>query len=170
MNFVKGLGYILSIAIVLVGAQSFVTNDSNPSNTDKTLSAEAISWHGISDLDELKSTKPIIVDIYTEWCGWCKKMDQNTFGDAAMIKYLNENFTMVKLDAEHKESISFNGETYEYRKAAKRGVNELAVKLLNGKLSYPSLVVLDTDLQTVKVMKGFKDAMSLKSELEGLNL
>lgn len=170
MNFVKGLGYILSIAIVLIGAQSFVTNDSNPSNTDKTLSAESILWYGISDLDELKSTKPIIVDIYTEWCGWCKKMDQNTFGDAAMVKYLNENFTMVKLDAEHKESISFNGETYTYRKAAKRGVNELAVKLLNGKLSYPSLVVLDTDLQTVKVMKGFKDADGLKRELEGLNL
>ena len=77
---------------------------------------------------------------------------------------------MVKLDAEHKEPISFSGVTYEYRKAAKRGVNELTVKLLNGKLSYPSLVVLNTDLQSVKVMKGFKDTACLKSELEALNL
>lgn len=167
MNYVKGLGYILSIAIVFFGAQSFV---SEKTSETKVLTPDVISWYGPDELDQLKSTKPIIVDIYTEWCGPCKAMDKNTFGNPDMIKYLNENFAMVKLNAEQKESIDFNGKTYKHVPRSKRGVNELAIELLKGKMAYPSLVILDTNFETIKVMKGYKDPASLKGALEALNL
>ena len=39
---------------------------------------EKINWISIAQLNELyaKNPKPVLIDIYTDWCGWCKEMDQ----------------------------------------------------------------------------------------------
>jgi tetratricopeptide (TPR) repeat protein len=49
-----------------------------------------------------KTTKLLLVDVYTDWCGWCKVMDQKTYTDPYVAKFLNENFVCIKLNAEDK--------------------------------------------------------------------
>ncbi|OGC76461.1 MAG: hypothetical protein A2145_00705 [candidate division Zixibacteria bacterium RBG_16_40_9] len=49
--------------------------------------------------------KPILVDFYTDWCGWCKKMDKDTYGNQEVMKLLNEKFIIVKINAESKNPL-----------------------------------------------------------------
>src|SRR5580698_9458396 len=74
--------------------------------------AEEIHW--MTSIDELQAKmaqhpKKVYVDVYTGWCGWCKKMDATTFKNPNVVKYINANFYAVKLDAERQDVIHFQG-------------------------------------------------------------
>lgn len=104
-----------------------------------------------------ETPKKIFVDIYTDWCGWCKKMDSETFEKPMISAYLNEHFYPVKFDAEQKESISFEGKTFKYVANGRRGYHELAAALLAGKMSYPTVVFLNKDFQLLQRIPGYLD-------------
>ena len=78
--------------------------------------------------------KKIMVDIYTQWCGWCKKMEKETFRSEFIVDYVNENFYPVKFNAEHKEDIVYKGTTYSYVQKSRRGFHELAKEIAKGKI------------------------------------
>ena len=115
-----------------------------------------------------KANKKILVDVYTSWCGWCKVMDRQTFTDPDVVDYLNENFVLVKFNAETKDPIDFKGQTYNFKPMGRRGANGLAVQLLNGRLGYPTLVYLDSDFNKIKASPGFKRPEQLLNELKTL--
>lgn len=128
-----------------------------------------INWITMEEASQLKnSDKQFIVDVYTEWCGWCKIMDKNTFTDEAFKQYISDKYYMVKFDAEQKAPIEFDGKTYEWRKGGRRGINALAIELLGGRMSYPTLVYLDKDLNKIKVSPGYKKPDQLLAELKQL--
>ncbi len=171
MNFSK---LLMIPVLVLLGAVLFMScYPQNQAETKAELTEAAlasIQWHSVEDLAELQKdkSKKIMIDVYTDWCKWCKVMDQKTFGDPAMIPFLQENYHMVKFNAEHKTPIQFNGQTFDYKEGGRRGYNELANKLLGGKLSFPSVVVLNENLNIISVQKGFKDPTALKAGLAGI--
>lgn len=100
--------------------------------------------------------KPIFVDVYTDWCGWCKKMDAATFNDAKIAEMLQNDFYPVKFNAEQRDSISFNDYTFKFVANGRRGYNELAVALLDGKLSYPSVVFLNEKMERITILPGYR--------------
>ena len=110
--------------------------------------------------------KPLIVDVYTDWCGWCKRMDETTFRDPRVAAYVNDNFYAVKLDAEQKGDIVYDGTTFSFQQQGKRGVHMLAASLLDGRLSYPSIVYLNGAMERTMISPGFKDADALLGELK----
>ena len=71
-----------------------------------TTSANKMKWYTIEEVQALneKDPKPILVDVYTDWCGWCKVMDRKTFANADVQAYIQENFYPVKFNAEQKSS------------------------------------------------------------------
>ena len=165
---------ILSILFVLIGTglvlQSAIFKAEKVTVTPAATTASGINWYEMKDLATLQENAPkkVIVDVYTDWCKWCKVMDEKTFSDQALAKYLNENYYLIKLNAEQKEDILFNGNTYSYQEGGRRGYNELAVELCQGSLSYPSFVLLGEDLKVIDVTRGFKKAGQFRNFLESV--
>jgi thioredoxin-related protein len=118
---------------------------------------DQITWMSIEQAEEACKKKPkkIFIDVYTDWCGWCKKMDKSTFMDPSVVKYVKEEFYAVKLDAEDKNNIIFKNKVFKHNDQQK--ANELAVLFLNGEMSYPSIVYLDEKLNVIQTMGGYVD-------------
>jgi len=125
-----------------------------------TANAQEVTWLSWDEAATLaksdKNPKKIFVDVYTDWCGWCKKMDKDTFQNASVAKYMSDNFYMVKMDGEGKDPIEYKGKTYKYVPAGKRGYHELAAALLQGRLSYPTVVFLDEKLNMLSPVPGYQ--------------
>ncbi len=118
-----------------------------------------MSWDEAVALSQTDATpKKIFVDVYTDWCGWCKKMDKDTFQKPEVAKYMQDNFYMVKLDAEGKDPIEFKGNTFKYVPSGRRGYHEFAAALLQGKMSYPTVVFLDEKLNMLSPVPGYQKA------------
>ena len=63
-----------------------------------------------------KEHKVIMVDLYTDWCGWCKRLDKDTYSDAAVGTYADANMVSLKINAEKGEGIELakNGKVQGY--------------------------------------------------------
>ena len=131
--------------------------NANVANTTQELNSSLV-WHDFSELDKLQKQEPrkVLVDVYTDWCKWCKVMDQKTFNDEDTKSYLNKNYYLVKLNAENKNTIEFKNQEYNFIASGRRGYNQLAAELCQDKLSYPSLVLLDEDLNRKRVARGYQ--------------
>ena len=115
--------------------------------------AKKINWISFKEAFELnqKAPRKVIIDVYTGWCGWCKVMDQRTFTQPVIIDYVNEHFYAVKLDAEQSDDIVVGGNTFR-----KQGnTHELAINLLQGKMSYPSTVFLNEKMGMIQPIAGY---------------
>lgn len=119
-----------------------------------------VRWMTWAEAMEAQREEPrkIFVDVFTEWCGWCKRMDATTFGDRRVASLLNDDFYAVKLDAEQRGELEFKGRTYAFRPGGRRGVHELAAELLGGRLGYPSVVFLDEDGEVIQAVPGYQEA------------
>jgi len=100
--------------------------------------------------------KKILVDIYTKWCGWCKKMDKETLRDEFIVNYVNDNFYAIRFDAQHTEDITLNGQVYSYVRSGSKGYHQLAEMLTKGRLSFPTVVFLDEDFEILQPVPGYQ--------------
>lgn len=117
--------------------------------------SEKIQWISLDEASKLaeKTGKKIIVDVYTHWCGWCKIMDQKTFSNSDVIKYINSKYLAVKLNAETKDSLIYKGIKFGFN--PEKRANQLAYLLLNGKMSYPTTVILNEKSEILTPITGF---------------
>ncbi|AXY78115.1 DUF255 domain-containing protein [Paraflavitalea soli] len=90
-----------------------------------------------------KQKKPVLIDLYTDWCGWCKVMDKKTYANKKVGAYLNDKFYTAKVDAETKSAITWKGRTYTFNQNYR--TNDFAVYLTKGQLSYPTTVIIPVD-------------------------
>lgn len=143
------------IAILFLITVSFI-----PAKKGKVL------WLTVAALQEAysKNPKPILVDVYTSWCGWCKVMDKETYTNEKVAAYINEHYYAVKLDAEEKTALEWNGKTYSYDEANK--VNELAVYLCYGQLSFPTTVFITALNAQPAPLSGYLKAKEIESPLK----
>jgi thioredoxin-related protein len=125
-------------------------------NSDAT-----IQWMSFEEAVAKSKLEPkkMFIDVYTHWCGWCKKMDASTFKDPAIVKYMNDKYYAVKLDAETHDTIHFFDKTFIYK--AENKTNEIAISLLNGQMSYPSFVFLDEKFNMLSPLAGYQQADQL---------
>lgn len=130
---------------------------------------EWLSWEEAIRRNQ-ETPKNILVDVYTDWCGWCKQMDKQVFSHAKVSAYIREHFYAVKLNAEQREPISYDDHVFRYDPDhGRRGIHALAVSLLDGRMSYPSVVYLDGEEKRISVSPGFKPAKDYLRELVYIN-
>ena len=150
----KVIGFFTGVVILLVTA-SFM----QPAK-------EKIQWLTMAEMQAAysKNPRPILVDVYTSWCGWCKVMDKQTYSNDKVAAYINEKYYAVKFDAESKDSVEWNGKKYGYNEKYK--VNDVAMYLLFGELSYPSTVFLPTLDARPAPLAGYLKPKELESPLK----
>ncbi len=126
---------------------------------------EKVNWITLEELKEsyAKQAKPIIIDVYTSWCGWCRVMEKETYSQESVASYINENYYAVKFNAETKDSVEFAGRKFGYNAAYK--ANELAVYLLEGRMGYPATILLPTADAQPAPLPGFLKPSELEPPL-----
>jgi len=141
----------------------FVTNSLLIAN-GQTTGEVKVKWYTIKEALELQKKEPrkIIIDVYTDWCGWCKRMDKETFNHPVIAAYLNNHFYPVKFNAESFDSIEFGGKKFINEGKGQRPTHQFAFALLNGQLSYPSVAYLNENLQLLATIPGFLTADQLE--------
>jgi len=138
---------------------------------------DKIHWRTVEEVAALQEKAPrkVLMDVYTTWCGPCKMMMKNTFSNANVIRYMNENFYAIKFDAEGGTDVSFKGTTYtnpsfvEGQKGRK-GQHQLAQAL--GVNSYPTIIYMDEEMNVIAPIKGYQtpDKIELYLKLFGENI
>ena len=128
---------------------------------------ESVKWLSFEEAITLnkENPKPILVDVYTDWCGYCKKMDLNTYANKTISDYINKNFYAVKLDGEEKKDIIFNDHTFKFQKQGRRGYHQLPATLMDGKLSYPTTIILSKDEKVLDKIPGYLDKKIMEKVL-----
>ncbi len=114
-----------------------------------------IKWYTIEEAQALNAKAPrkIFIDMYTDWCGWCKVLDKNTFSQPDIAEYLNTYFYPVKFNAEGKNPAVFKGQTYNFNPQYRS--HDLAINLMQGQLSYPKTLYLDEQLNLITIVPGY---------------
>src|SRR5438552_2002702 len=66
------------------------------------------------------ANRPVLVDVYTDWCGWCKRMDRDVYAQPEVRDYLSQHFVLVRLNAESPAAARYEGHAYTLRTLASR--------------------------------------------------
>lgn len=132
------------------------------SSFQKKLPKETIQWITLeeAEMKYKQEPRPVLVDLYTDWCGWCKVMDKKTYSNPSLIKYLNQKFYAVKLNAETKKDVTWNGKTYSFNPAYK--TNDIALTLTKGELAYPTTVFLPADQSGPQPIAGYLELKEME--------
>ncbi len=156
--------FLSAIALLFLSSLFSLNDQQDTDNYPVQQPASEINWLTWDEAVQLseKQKKKIFLDVYTEWCRWCERMDTTTFQDPDIVEYINKNFYPVRFDAEYKEDIRYQGEVYKYVRNGKRGYHQLAEKWLKGRLSYPTLVFMDEDQRVIQSIVGFKSSEKFK--------
>lgn len=148
----------IKLIFVILFISSFLTGNSQ--NNINWISWDTMIKQRASD----SVKKKVFIDLYTNWCGWCKRMDATTFSDPIIINYIKNNYYTVKFDGETKDTIVFNNHNFynsdpSFKKSnpnSRGKAHWFAHSILDGKLSYPSYVLLDENLTRLMIYQGYK--------------
>jgi thioredoxin-related protein len=117
------------------------------SGAEVPVGGKKVEWRDFnSGLKQARAQhKRVVVDVYTDWCGWCKRMDRDTYSQDEIQKYLGKAFVPVRLNAESDERAVYKGNEYSYREiAAGFGVR-----------GYPTTLFLESDGSHITTAGGY---------------
>ena len=118
-----------------------------------------VKWVTLEEAQNLAVTQPkkILVDVYTDWCGYCKKMDKETYKDSSLVNYINKHYYAVKLDAESSKKITYKGKKGSYA--------DIAFQVFNVK-AYPTTILLDQNFSNAMSAEGYLGKEDMRSFLK----
>lgn len=135
------------LLVVLIGSFSFVK------------AQESYSFNQLDSLQNLKK-KNVVVFVSTNWCSFCKTMDQVVFKDAEVAKLLEQKYYFIRLNAEDKNLIAYRNHKFVFNYSL--GFHEMAISLVeNGKLVFPSIFLINDDNEIIYRHEGFINSNNL---------
>ncbi len=108
-----------------------------------------IKWHSFDEglAKAQKEGKFLLVDFYTDWCKWCKVMDEKTYSDAGVQKIMRDMFVPVRLNPEKPGTVHFMGQEYQNNQFAKAA----------GVTGYPSTGLFTPKGEFITIITGYLD-------------
>jgi thioredoxin-related protein len=130
-----------------------------------------VNWLSFKEAQEKnkQAPKPFLIDIYTDWCGWCKHMIKTTYSNPNIAAYINQHFYAVTFDAETKDTIEYNGKIYKPLSPDPKTPHELAIKFLGQNLSYPSTMFVTNNFEYNLLTQGYYDEKKIEPLLIFIN-
>ncbi len=132
---------------------------------------ERIKWIDFAQLDSLLTVAPreTLLFIHTDWCSYCRKMEQEIFTKKEIVQFINKRYYAVKLDAESIEEIAFDNSIWKPEgKRKKTGqYHPLALQLLQGRGKiFPSVLRLDSEFRLKSIQQKYLNSKELAVFLE----
>lgn len=156
MRFRESIFLLLTIALLSIGSYCSAQVNSLPIiKVDSSMQVIA---------------KPVLILLSTDWCKYCQMQKVQLRKNKRFQEKVKQIY-YVEFNAEDKEEISFNGQSYHYKATGvETGIHELAVAL-NGKegLSFPTWVLLDCKYQVLFRYSGVMSEKQLNEILEYLD-
>jgi thiol:disulfide interchange protein len=151
------------IAFFAGNGTSFAQKSDTPASSVQWYSFESALTLNAERAAQGLPTKKIFVDVYADWCGWCKRMDATTFVHPVIVEKLNGDWIPVKIDACRKDTVVINGQQFVNENPnSPRGMHQLAVILLNGQMGLPSYALIDETGKPIQVIPGYKTAQQFE--------
>lgn len=128
----------LCAGIILLGFCSSAILAEAPKN--------GLNWRSdifVAHQESVRDGKPMLLVFGAEWCVFCKKLEQTTFAEPEMVKFINANFLPVHIDVDKQKKVA----------------TILEVK------SLPCTVVLSPDADVLGRIEGFEKAPSMYKKL-----
>jgi thioredoxin-related protein len=112
--------------------------------------AGEVKWRSFdAGLAEAKKThKKILLDVYTDWCKWCTKLDKEVYTNDKVSKYLAKAYIPVKLNGEGSTKVTYKSQS----------TTEMGLTQAFGIQSYPTIIFLDSEGEPINSLGGFIDA------------
>nr|WP_294935947.1 thioredoxin family protein [uncultured Flavobacterium sp.] len=130
-----------------------------------------LKWMSIDEAlaAQKKNPKPIMMDVYTDWCGPCKYLDKTTFHDPKFVEYVKANYYPVKFNGEGTSVVNYKGKKYtnpgyDPNRKGRNAAHEFTMFLqVQG---YPSVYVFDKNGDVKSPLIGYRTSDELISELK----
>jgi thioredoxin-related protein len=153
--------FSLGVAIAFLMGLSAFTGPKAEKNPENQQAEATINWLTIEEAQKLSENEPrkVFVDVYTDWCGWCKKMDKTTFTDASVVEYANKHFYAVKLKADSDNKVMFHGKEVTQAELAR------ALRVSG----YPTIVFFDESFKQFQPVSGFRQPDEFMKMLKQVN-
>ena len=137
---------LVVISLVAIGLVAFL----NDTGSSASAGSGKITWHSFDEGVALaaKENKKVLVDVYTDWCVWCKKMDSDVYTNDGVGKALASNFIAVKLNAESSKDLTYNGQK----------IDETSFARAMGVTGYPTTLFLEPGARPITKIPGFLEA------------
>ena len=145
------------IVILIATAALCAFRPGEPAKPTESAQIKWMSWEEVQAAQK-KKPKKVFVDVYTNWCGWCKKMDVDAYENPVIAKYLSENYYCIKFNAETHDDIMFKGQKY----SSDGRYNTLATFLMQNRMSFPTIIYLDEELNLINIIPGYMNATSIE--------
>jgi thioredoxin-related protein len=140
---------LMILALSLTTGISCAGNKKTEKDEAKTVQAKA-EWLAFDQAMEKAAAdkKYVVVDFYTDWCKWCKVMDDKTYADSSVAAALKENFVIAKINGESSEKIIYQGK-----------IMAQSDFTMNMKVSgFPSTLFMDSDGKVIGILPGYIEA------------
>lgn len=139
VTFLLSISFAALLLVILPSARKPLPG---PSGSGSAVPAPAVSWLTVEEATSRlqQQKKPVLIDLYTTWCGWCKQMDKKTYSNKAVAQYLGDKFYTVKVDAESRAVINWQGRSYQFNPQYR--CNEFALYLAHGQLEFPTTIII----------------------------
>jgi uncharacterized protein YyaL (SSP411 family) len=122
---------------------------------------EGLKWYNWNDgfPKALAGDKILLIDIYTDWCGWCKKMDRDTYSKKDIMDLINKHFIAVKFNPEKTAFM------YDLNDKKVSSWDLYAQLVQNQRSGYPTTVFLYPKEGKVYILAGYQDEANFKQTL-----
>lgn len=142
-----GLGLVFIMGFAMYNSNDFVNKE-----------ADLVKWYTFNEGLEVAKTqnKVAMIDVYTDWCGYCEKLDDNTYHNKKVAEVLNQHFVSIKFNPEKEGSYTYAGKTYTGKQLER-------VFKVSG---YPTIVFLKPDGGIKNVISGYYKPKEMMQVLE----